>query len=394
MKKIGIMIERQRMYGRRLCEGVIRFARGRTDWALGFVDFDAIKHPARLSGYDGFIARIMEDAAEAALRATGKPVVDVFFEKPREGFGAADQNANIVGQMAALHFIEHCFTRFAFCGYNGRSYSDRRRDSFVQCLAQNHFKCSLYRTPQSALKDFNDSVILKEHFGAASDRRAMGTWITRLEKPVAIFCSHDMRAYQLLEVCRENGIRIPEDVALLGCDDDELVCQFTYPTLSSIDQNATGIGYAAAECLQQMLDKPGFVPPPALVEPIRLVERDSSRIYPIDPPWLSDAMIFIRRNIARNITATDVYGHVGKSHTLIDTAFRRTFRTSVQKTIIRERLAEAKRLLTRTDIPLTRIAELSGFATVQYFCTSFNAAFGLTPSDYRKRHGTIRHRPT
>ena len=130
MKTIGIMIERQRMYGRRLCEGIIRFARRRTDWSLRIVDFADLRHPSRLSGYDGFIARVMDDEAEAALRATGRPVVDVFFERPRAGFGAADQNARLVGQMAARHFIEHRFTRFAFCDYNGSSYSDRRRDTF------------------------------------------------------------------------------------------------------------------------------------------------------------------------------------------------------------------------------------------------------------------------
>ena len=385
MKTIGILIERQRMYGRRLCEGVIRFARERADWSLKIVDFADLHHPARLSACDGFIARVMDDRAEATLRATGRPVVDVFFEKPRAGFGAADQNARLVGQMAARHFIEHRFTRFAFCGYNGRSYSDRRRDAFQRCLALNHFGCSVYRTPVSALKDFNDSVVLKEHFGSASDRRAMGAWIERLEKPVAVFCSHDMRAYQLIEICRERGVRIPDEVSVLGCDDDELVCLFTYPTLSSIDQNAAGIGYAAAQSLQEMFDRPGFAPPPVKVPPLRLVERDSTRIYPVDPPWLSDAMIFIRRNVARNLTAADVYAHVGKSHTLVDTAFRKIFGTSVQKVIMHERLAEAKRLVAGTDLPFTRIAKLSGFTTVQYFCTSFTAAFGRSPSGWRSK---------
>ena len=385
MKTIGIMIERQRMYGRRLCEGIIRFARRRTDWSLRIVDFADLRHPSRLSGYDGFIARVMDDEAEAALRATGRPVVDVFFERPRAGFGAADQNARFVGQMAARHFIEHRFTRFAFCGYNGRSYSDRRLEAFRRFLALSHCGCSVYRTPVSALKDFNDSVVLKEHFGSASDRRAMGTWIERLDKPVAVFCSHDMRAYQLIEICRERGIRIPEEVAILGCDNDELVCQFTDPTLSSIDQNAIGIGFAAAEMLYGMIERPGEAPPPVKIKPLRLVERGSTRIYPVDPPWLSDAMIFIRRNIARNLTAADIYAHVGKSHTLVDTAFRRTFGISVQKVIIRERLDEAKRLVAGTDLPFARIAELSGFSTVQYFCTSFTAAFGNSPSAYRLR---------
>ena len=110
-----------------------------------------------------------------------------------------------------------------------------------------------------------------------------------------------MRAYHLAEACRSQGLQIPEDVAILGADDDELVCNFSDPPLSSIDQNAYGIGYAAAETLQSMLQNPGVVPPPVLIDPVRLIERESTRIYTVSPPWLSDALIFIRRNISNNI---------------------------------------------------------------------------------------------
>ena len=385
MATIGILIERQRTYGRRLCEGIIRFARERTNWTLRIVDFMNLPQIAHNKDIDGFIARVMDDRAEEQLRATGKPVVDVFFERPRMGFAAADQNALLVGQMAAQHFIEHRFTNFAFCGYNGRSYSDRRRDAFIQCLEQNHFPCAVYRTPPSALKDFNNSVVLQERFGFASDHRALRTWISKLPKPVGVFCSHDMRAYHLAEACRSQGLQIPEDVAILGADDDELVCNFSDPPLSSIDQNAFGIGYAAAKALESMLQNPDVVPSPVLIDPIRLIERESTRIYTVSPPWLSDALIFIRRNISNNITASDVYAAVGKSHTLVDSAFRRTFGTSVQKTIIRTRLEEAKRLIRDTSLTLTEIAAKTGFSTAQYFCSSFSKTFGSSPSAYRSK---------
>ena len=385
METIGILIERQRTYGRRLCEGIIRFARERTNWTLRIVDFMNLPQIAHNKDIDGFIARVMDDRAEEQLRATGKPVVDVFFERPRMGFAAADQNALLVGQMAAQHFIEHRFTNFAFCGYNGRSYSDRRRDAFIQCLEQNHFGCAIYRTPPSALKDFNNSVVLQERFGFASDHRALATWISKLPKPVGVFCSHDMRAYHLAEACRSLRLQIPDEVAILGADDDELVCNFSDPPLSSIDQNAYGIGYAAAETLQSMLQNPGIVPPPVLIAPVHLIERESTRIYPVNPPWLSDALIFIRRNISGNLTASDVYAAVGKSHTLVDSAFRKTFGTSVQKTIIRTRLEEAKRLIRDTSLTLTEIAAKTGFSTVQYFCSSFSKACGSSPSAYRNK---------
>ncbi len=384
MKRIGILIERQRGYGRRLCEGIVRFACERNDWSLKFIEFSELRQDIRRNRYDGFIARVMNDGIAKTLASAEKPVVDVFFEKSVPGFAAADQNARIVGQMAARHFIEHRFANFAFCGYDGRSYSDGRRNAFVRSLELNHFKCSQYPTPRIALKDFEDSVVVYEHFGMPSDARQLLKWLRGLPKPVAVFCAHDMRAYQVSEICRSNGIRVPDDVAILGVDNDELVCQFTDPPISSIDQNPVGIGYAAAKSLQKMFDEPGVVPPPVRVKPLKLVERGSTRIYPLSPPWLSDALVFIRANITKNITAADVYTHVGKSHTLVDRAFRQQLGTSVQKEISMTRLSEAKRLVQTTSMPLKSIAKASGFSSLQYFSTSFTATFGSSPSSFRQ----------
>lgn len=337
----------------------------------------------RRRSYDGFIARVMNSEIADSIANTGKPVVDVFFEKPIPGFAAVDQNARIVGQMAARHFIEHRFTNFAFCGYNGRRYSDDRRNAFTRCLELNHYSCECYRTPTISLKDFEESVVMREHFGLPSDTKQLTKWVNQLPKPVAVFCAHDMRAYQLSEICRSNGIRVPDDVAILGTDDDELVCQFTDPPISSIDQNAVGIGYAAAETLHRMLENPNAIPPIVKVNPLRLVERESTRTYPLSPKWLSGALVFIQSNIARGISASDVYAHVGKSHTLVDATFRRQLGTSVQKEISRMRLNEAKRLVLSTTTPLQDIAKACGYSSLQYFSTTFAHAFGTSPSSLR-----------
>ena len=383
MKSIGILIERQRGYGRRLCEGIVRFACTKDDWTLKFIEFDELRQAVRKNSYDGFIARVMNGGIAKVLASTGKPVVDVFFEKPVPGFAVADQHALAVGQMAARHFIEHHFSNFAFCGYDGRSYSDGRRKGFVRSLELNHFKCSLYSTPEIALKDFDNSVVMHERFAMPSDAGLLLEWLVGLPKPVALFCAHDMRAYHVSEICRANGIRVPGEVAILGVDNDELVCQFTDPPISSIDQNPVGIGYAAAESLQKMFDNPRVVPPPVSVKPLGLVERGSTRIYPLSPPWLSDALVFIRSSISKNITASDVYAHVGKSHTLVDKTFRRQLDTTVQKEISKTRLAEAKRLVQTTSMPLKSIAKATGFSSLQYFSTSFAKAFGAHPSSFR-----------
>ena len=386
-KTIGILIERQRAYGRRLCEGIVRFAKERGDWSLRIIEFGELAAKLRKGRYDGIIARVMNDRIADALLRVGCPVVDVFCEKPMPSFGATDQDADAVGQMAAQHFIEHKFTQFAFCGYDGRTYSDMRFRAFERTLGQNHFKCLRYKTPASALKDFDESVVMRERFEMPSDEKRLARWAAGLPKPIGVFCAHDMRAWQLCETCRERGIKVPDEVAILGVDDDELVCHFTSPALSSINQNAVGIGYAAAQTMQQMMSSPGTVPPQAKIKPVKLVERESTATYPLEPRWLSDALVFIRSHISAQISAQDVYAHVGKSHTLVDRAFSKSLGVSVQREILRTRLSEAKRLIVSTEMPIRMVAEKCGYSSLQYFSASFVRAFGANPTSVRASIG-------
>lgn len=381
MRKIGILIERQRGYGRQLCEGIVRFTQKRGDWTLNMLEWEDMRRPERLKAFDGFIARIIDDRIAETLERTDKPVVDVYVSREREGFASADQQAHRIAQLAVRHFIEHKFTHFAFFGYEGKRYSDLRRDAFVHCLRLNHFDCDIYRSPKSALLGFEELVLQRERFQVGSERKAIARWLAQLKMPAAVFCAHDLRAYQLCSMCRDECIRVPDDVAILGVDNDSLICNFSEPTLSSIDPNAEGIGFAAATALADMLD--GGAPQALRIPPGKLVERGSTKTYPIDPPWLSDALVFIRGSVARRLTAADVYQHVGKSHTQVDQAFRSVLDTTVMREISTARINEAKRLLRSTALPVAEVARQSGFASIQYFSNTFAAAVGKNPAAYR-----------
>lgn len=383
MKQIGILIERQRAYGRSICLGISRFAQEHEDWSLKMLEWSDADNPRRLQDYDGFIVRILNERIARTFASIGKPVVDVFHEREWPGISSVDQHARLVGQMAARHFIEHKFTNFAFCGFNGRSYSDKRRDAFTRCLKLNHFTCSVYNSPPSALSDFDNAVIRQERLSFGADNRRMAKWVKALPKPIAVFCSHDLRAYQLIEICRKCDLRIPEDVAILGVDNDELVCNFITPTLSSIDLDGDLVGYTAASALSERLDNPDSPPLHHKINPKGLICRQSTQTYPLDPSWLSDALVFIRSNVTHHLTAADVFAHVGRSHTLVSQVFKKKLGTTVQKEIQRTRLVEAKRLVTTTTLPLTEIARRAGFASLQYFCTTFTAAFGNSPTNFR-----------
>ena len=389
MRKIGILIERQRGYGRQLCEGIVRFAQTRSNWSLSMLEWADVSRASNLRGFDGFIARILNDRIASVFQQTRKPVVDVYVSRERPEFSSSDQQARSIGQMAARHFIEHRFTRFAFFGYEGKRYSNLRRDAFVQCLELNHYGCDIYPTPRSALRAFDEVVLQRERYLVGAERKSIVRWLSTLKKPIAVFCSHDLRAYQLCAICRDEGIRVPSDVAILGVDNDSLICNFTDPTISSIDPNAEGLGFAAAEELDRLLN--GNAPQAIRLPPSRLVERGSTKAYPIDPPWLSDALVFIKGNIVRRLTAADVYRHVGKSHTQVNRAFHDVLQTTVSREIAATRIAEAKRLLSASLLPLSDVARQSGFASMEYFTNSFSSAVGQSPATYRAGEAQRRH---
>ena len=135
-------------------------------------------------------------------------------------------------------------------------------------------------------------------------------------------------------------------------------------------------------CSQEARD----TPPRSFAKPLRLIVRGSSEVYPIDPPWLSDALVYIGREAARGISAADVFAHVGLSHTTVGSTFRSKLGISVQDALSRARMDEARRLL-ECGLPIADAARKSGFSSVQYFCRAFKAEHGMPPAAWQKTKG-------
>ena len=383
MKNIGVMIERVRAYSRRLCKGIIQYSMEHENWSLAMLDWKDISDRKKLKGFDGFIARVTDANCAEAFASTGKPVVDVLCHIEHPSFATCDQDANSIGLLAVQHFLDHRFRNFAFFGHEGQPYSDRRRIAFTKELQVQGCDCDTYQTPKKLFADFNTRIIREERYTTDKESSDIRRWISRLKKPVAVFCSNDLRACQLASECHRIGVGIPEDVAILGVDNDELTCCFTSPNLSSVDPDAETIGRVAAETLDAMMKGTASDAPHVAVKARRIVERGSTQVYTIDPPWLSKALVFIKTNVAKRLTAADVFKHIGKSHSVVDGTFKRVLNTTVSAEIAKSRIDEAKQLLRQTTLQLDRVSALSGFASVQYFTNSFTKAVGQSPGAYR-----------
>ena len=214
----------------------------------------------------------------------------------------------------------------------------------------------------------------------------MRRWLKSLSKPIAVFCCNDIRAFQLLKACADAHIAVPHDVAVLGVDNDKVLCMFSNPPLSSIDTNPFALGQTAAQMLDGLLKAPRNTPPPVtLHKPRRVVERTSTDFYPVKTPWLSDALVFIRRHLGEGISAEDVISRLGYSHTTVGKAFRAEFGLSVQQEIIRQRRERACRLLKETSRTIAEISNECGYPSAQYFAHVFTGFFGTTPDVWRKK---------
>ena len=382
--RIGLIVERSRAFGRKLCEGIITYAQDRDDWYLQFLTPSDLRRRQIRDNLDGFIARVTSNAFARLLKSTGMPVVDIYYENPLPGFAVVKTKHEAVGILAAEHFIDRRFKNFAYCPYGGGRTSAYCRKSFIRRLRRAGFECNVYSTKNEPSYCIDGSDHISDVLSPPKDAKQLEKWLASLPKPVAIFCPSDLRAWQINEICHSSGINVPREVAILGLDNDIIICGTSKPMISSIDPDAQKIGYTAAETLTEMMEN--GIPERMIIRqipPSGVVTRASSETAPVEPAWLADALVYIQRNAKHGISASDVFAELNLSHTLVTRAFRKTLGVTVQGEIARTRLEEARRLLSMTDLSITQIAKHSGFNSTTYFMQSFSKAYGIAPGLWR-----------
>lgn len=415
MKKIAVMIETSRAYGRALMEGIAAFAQEAGDWKLRSLPNERIT-AEQLKDYDGLILRLADAETAREITRAHLPAIDVYGDRPQTPDGdrpqtphptdvygdrpqtspvsqgpkgdcpqipIADGDHEKIGKMAANFFIKRGFRNFAWCGIDGLTFSDRRGDTFCREIAAEGFEPLRYRRPRRIRAD--SSLFYDERLDRIPDAAELARWLGSVPKPTAVFCCHDYRAYQLMLVASDLKIRIPEELSILGVDNDTTLCAFAPVPLSSIDPNAFKVGYSAARMLQAILTDPprDKVHRAHAVNPVGIVERESTEFIPTDPPWLSQALLFIEKNYPRGISAVDVIRLVGRSSTYVERIFKQKTTFSVQAYITQVRMAEAERLLTTTDLMIKEISYRCGYRSAQYFCRVFSEINGRRPLEVR-----------
>ena len=383
---IAIVAERTNGYARGFIEGVVDFAESHRDWRFELLDPTTFE-TAKISCFDGFVCRLPDKKAGLRLERLGRPVVEAMGKDDFEDLVSVWSDIDAASKIASEHFLSRFHVNFAYCGFDGQLYSARRAETFARHLSERGKSLSVYEAPTRACRLFRK----KTQYGSPieiPDARELEHWLRKLPKPVALFCCNDRRAFQALALCRKAGLRVPQDVAICGVDNDTLLCDFSMPRLTSIDPDARKIGYTAVSTLTAMIEGPAqkrlSADTPIVVPPRGIVVRGSTALFLTEPAWLGEALVFIRQHVGENLTASEVVAFLGLSRNVVGAQFKKTLGHSVQVEIESVRLEMAKRLLENSALSVNDVAKRSGYATPEYFWRCFSKECGVSPTQYRE----------
>jgi len=382
-RSVALLVESSRAYGRSVLLGISKFVRQNRNW---FVQSEEWRWtdgpPAWLKQWqgDGIIARVETREVASAIRKLCIPAVDVRGSVNHTGLPIIDTDDEKVAILAIEHLVERGFRQFAFCGFVGANYSDKRCRWFQQHLARAGFKCIVYQPPETLR---NAQTIEYEKRGLFFEKH-VAEWLVKLPKPVGLMACNDIRGRQVTKLCRLSGLMVPEQVAVVGVDNDEVLCELSDPPLTSVIPNAVGIGYEAALLLDRLMAGGAPPPNPILVPPLGVITRRSSDVLALEDQRLAKGLRFLRENAFHNVTVSEVARASGLSRRVLERRFVSVLGRPPKAEVTRLRIQRAKELLRETNWPLAEIAERTGFKHGEYLHAVFTQQTGMTPGAYRK----------
>lgn len=284
-------------------------------------------------------------------------------------------NNQSISELAFKHLFERGLRQFAFCGFPAtpvNGWSQEREQAFVAIASDHGVSCDIYVGYRSHARKW------------ASLQASLGKWLGSLPKPIGVMAANDYRARQVLEACRAHDIRVPEEVAVVGVDNDELLCMLSTPLLTSIEQGAKRIGYDAAALLDALMGGKTPHQRSFIVDPIGVITRQSTDILATTDSKIIEAMALIREQACSGIKVREVAKALAISRSTLENRFRSALGYSVCTAIRRIQLERARQLTVATRVPLKQVADRTGFRSVQHMTTLFRKCFGKPPARYRK----------
>ena len=374
MKKVALLVETSNDYARGLLRGIMGYMREHRLWSLYLAEHSrGDRPPAWLKNWkgDGIIARIEKPALAEALRGLKIPIVDVSSARLLPELPWFETDDAAFAQAAFDHLRERGFKRFAYCGDGQFNWSKWRAEHFVRMAEAAGGQVFVYQPSRAFLLD--DPAQIDD----------LASWLESLPKPIGLMACYDLRGQQVLNACRYINIAVPDEVAVIAVDNDELLCELSHPPLTSVIPNTYRTGYAAAAFLDEMMSGGASNLKSFLVPPIGVATRQSTDVVAVEDRGIAMAMRFIREHACEGINVKDVLRAAPQSRRSLESRFQRFFGRTPHEEILRVQLSRVKQLLVQTDLPLAEIAERAGFTHVEYLSVAFKKSVGMPPSQFR-----------
>ncbi|HEY0864450.1 MAG TPA: DNA-binding transcriptional regulator [Lacunisphaera sp.] len=382
VKRVALLLETGMAFDRAIARGVGDYIHSHTGWIILMdpmteASIGGLRHWAP----DGIITSIHLPAIREIATLTDIPIVGFgSYSEADDGylkFPIVTSNQTEIGRMAARHFINKGLRNFAFCGGTETApWCQQRKAGFIEELSQHGFGCEVYRPDPASTADMPSAII------------SLGNWLKTLAKPTGVFVFFDGWARWVLDACVLQDLQVPQQVSVLGVDNDRWLCELSQPRLSSIDANVETAGYTAADILDKLMSGHAPAASVTFIDPARVEERDSSSYLAFADAEVAMAMRYITEHACDPITPTDVLKVTGMSNSTAYRKFMKALGRSIHSEIQRVQLDRVKEYLTTTNLNITQIGQRAGFENIRYLTKVFRDETGMTPTEYRRSKST------
>jgi len=375
--RVALLVETTRTYTRELLAGVRRYIAAHGPWST-FLELRALDSapPAWLRRWDGdgILTRTFTQEMADLIAASRLPAVELRATNLSGGRPFVGMDNAHIGRAVAEHFFERGYRQFAAYSLQTERFFVERVRNFVSTVQA--FDCQCSELPETS----SDSVTDWEQSQAR-----LTAWLGQLPKPVGIFAANDQLGVRLLEACQRAGVAVPEEVAVVGAENEETLCAFATPPLTSVRFDGQTVGYAAAELLDRLMQGKSSRRREILIPPKGIIVRESSDELVINDPLVAQAARMIRENAMTGINVDDLCRKLNASRSTLDRRMRAALKRTPKEEITRIRFREVERLLRETDLTIEAIAEQTGFAHSHYLQAAFKERHRMTPGDFRRK---------
>lgn len=377
-RSVALLIETSNEYARGLLRGILRYQQEHERWTIDLPEQQRGADPPRwIRRYtgDGIIARIETAAIARAVRAARLPVIDVSAARHLPGIPWVETDDEAIAKVAIDHFVEKGISNLAFCGEVAFNWATWRRDAFV-CEAK-------HRGLQVSVFDVGGEA---EHTTWPREKRRLLKWLKQLPAPTGVLAAYDSLARRIIDLAGQGGRTVPDSLAVLGVDDDPLLCQLATPPLSSVIPDSEGAGYAAAEKLDAMMSGQDVEVSGTFLPPLGVATRQSTDTLAVADEHVATAAAYILEHAGDGIQVADVVRQTPLTRRVLEARFKQSLGRTPHELITATRLSMAERLLRETSLTLDKIAIRCGVEYPEYLNVLFRKHRSMTPGQYRQKH--------